>query len=181
MLVGFIFTKFEYEDVQISQTMMLCFALVQRIIKTYMLNHLTRNNMIATEQHGFLRGKSCITNLLLFMDSLTQARDSGPVTDSIFFDFSKAVDKVPRQQIIHKLQEYGIIRNILKWIESFLTSRTFQFRVGFTASNASAIHSGVPQGSHHHHHHHHQHFQLHATNYSDALLPSNHEINRLIL
>ena len=112
-----------------------------------MLNHLTRNNLIATEQHGFLPGKSCITNLLLFMDSLTQARDSGLITDSIFFDFAKAFDKVPHQPLIHKLQEYGITGNILKWIESFLTSRTFQVRVGFTASNASVIRSGVPQGS----------------------------------
>ena len=30
-------------------------------------------------------------------------------------------------------------------------------------------------------HRHHHHFQLHAMNYSDALLPSNHEINRLLL
>ena len=29
--------------------------------------------------------------------------------------------------------------------------------------------------------HHHHHLQLHAMNYSDALLPSNHEINRRLL
>ena len=130
----------------ISLTSIPC-KILERIIKTHMLNHLTRNNLIATEQHGFLPGKSCITNLLLFMDSLTQARDSGLITDSIFFDFAKAFDKVPHQPLIHKLQEYGITGDILKWIESFLTSRTFQVRVGFTASNASVIRSGVPQGS----------------------------------
>ena len=121
--------------------------ILERIIKTHMLNNLTRNNLIATEQHGFLPGTSCITNLLLFMDSLTQARDSGLITDSIFFDFAKAFDKVPHQPLIHKLQEYGITGNILEWIGSFLTSRTFQVRVGFTASNASVIRSDVRQGS----------------------------------
>ena len=68
------------------------------------------------------------------------------ITDSIFFDFAKAFDKVPHQPLIHKLRKYGITGNILKWIESLLTSRTFQVRVGFTASNASVILSGVPQG-----------------------------------
>ena len=79
-----------------------------------MLNHLTRNNLIATEQHGFLPGKSCITNLILFMDSLTKVRDLGLITNSIFFDFAKAFDKVPHQPLIRKLQEYGINGNILK-------------------------------------------------------------------
>ena len=93
-----------------------------------MINHLTRNNLIATEEHGFLAGKPCITNLLLFMDSLTQARDSGLITDSIFFDFAKAFDKVPHQPPIHKLQEYGITgkHSEMDWIipnlEDFLSS-----------------------------------------------------------
>ena len=112
-----------------------------------MLNHLTKNNLISTEQHGFLSGKSGITNLLLFMDRLTQARDSGLITDSIFFDLAKAFDKVPHQPLIHKHQEYGITENILKWIESFLTSRIFQVRVGFTASNPSVVRAGFPRGS----------------------------------
>ena len=100
--------------------------ILERIIKTYMLNHLTRNNLIATEQHGFLPGKSCIPNLLLFTDSLTQARESGLITDPIFSDFAKAFDKVPHQLLIHKLQKYGITGITLKWIDPFLTSKTFQ-------------------------------------------------------
>ena len=81
------------------------------------------------------------------MDSLAQARDSDLITDSIFFDFTNTFDKVPHQPLIQNLQEYGITGNILKWIESFLTSRTFQVRLGFTASNPLEIRSGVPQGS----------------------------------
>ena len=96
----------------ISLTSIPC-RILERIIKAHMLNHLTRNNVIATEQYGFLPGKSCITNFLLFMDSLTQALESGLITDSIFFDFAKAFDKVPHQPLIHKLQEYGITGNIL--------------------------------------------------------------------
>ena len=51
------------------------------------------------------------------MDSLTQARDSGFITDLIFFDFVKAFDKAPNQPLINKLQEYGITANTeMDWI-----------------------------------------------------------------
>ena len=68
----------------ISLTSIPC-KIFECIIKIQILNHLARNNLIATEQHGFLSGKLCITNLPLFMDSMTQACDSGPITDSIFW------------------------------------------------------------------------------------------------
>ena len=81
------------------------------------------------------------------MDSLKQARDSGIIIDSNFFDFTKAFNRVPYQPLIHKLQEYRITGNTLKWVESLLTSRAFQVRVGFTTSISSVICSGVPHGS----------------------------------
>ena len=95
----------------------------------------------------FLLCKLCAKNLQHFMVGPTRARDSGFITDSIFFEFAKAFDVVPHQPLIHKLQEYGITGNILNWIESFLTSRNFQVRVGFTTFNLSVTLSGVLQGS----------------------------------
>ena len=60
----------------ISFTSIPC-KILERMIKKAILNHLQRNNLICDVQHGFLPGRSCSTNLLLFMDSLTQARDDG--------------------------------------------------------------------------------------------------------
>ena len=95
--------------------------ILERLIKKAILTHLQRNELISGSQHGFLPGRSCTTNLLLYMDSLTQARDDGLISDTIFFDFAKAFDKVPHKPLLHKLQAYGVCGELLQWINSFLT------------------------------------------------------------
>ena len=78
------------------------------------------NELISDSQHGFLPGRSWTTNLLLYVDSLTQARDDGLSSDTIFFDFVKAFDRVPHKPLLHKLQAYGVCGKLLQWINSFL-------------------------------------------------------------
>ncbi|KAG5445779.1 hypothetical protein CSKR_114032 [Clonorchis sinensis] len=58
---------------------------MERILKRAILDHLTSNNLISQAQHGFLPNRSCVTNMLVFMDSLTQAKDEGLISDAIFF------------------------------------------------------------------------------------------------
>ena len=52
------------------------------------MQHLIANNLIISEQHGFVPKKSCCTNLLETMDILTQAIEDGHPIDIIFLDFS---------------------------------------------------------------------------------------------
>jgi ribonuclease P/MRP protein subunit RPP40 len=120
---------------------------LEKIVKRNILEHLLRNNLLTKVQHGFLPNRSCTTNMLVFMDSLTDARDHGQITDTIFFDFAKAFDKVPHRPLLQKLLSYGIDMNVLTWVKSFLTGRTFRVRVGDSLSSPSPVHSGVPQGS----------------------------------
>ena len=56
---------------------------MESIIKENIVAHLERNQLISKTQHGFVKGRSCIT-----MDS------SMPV-DVVFLDFATAFDKVP--------------------------------------------------------------------------------------
>ena len=42
----------------------------------------------------------------------------------VLLDFSKAFDKVPRNRILAKLNNYGITRHLHTWICHFLTNRT---------------------------------------------------------
>ena len=69
-----------------------------------MLQHLRSNNRVSGSQHGFLPGRSCITNMLTLMDSLTQAYDDGQISGAVFIDFSKAFDSVPHTPLLHKTQ-----------------------------------------------------------------------------
>ena len=130
----------------ISLTSIPC-KLMERILKKIILQHFSRNNLFSHTQHGFLPNRSCVTNMLLFMDSLTDARDNGRISDAVFFDFAKAFDSVPHGPLLLKLQAYGINGQLLNWIASFLSGRTFQVKIGQKLSAPSPVAVGVPQGS----------------------------------
>ena len=57
------------------------------------MHHLVRQNLLNSSQHGFLANKSCLTNLLEFMEFVTDTYDDGSSLDLIYLDFSKAFDK----------------------------------------------------------------------------------------
>ena len=112
-----------------------------------MLQHLQSNNLVSRSQHGFLPGRSCITNMLTLMDSLTQAYDDGQISEAVFIDFSKAFDSVPHTPLLHKLKAYGFEGKLWTFLKNFLSERSFSVKVSSALSSSSSVSSGVPQGS----------------------------------
>ena len=47
---------------------------------------------IRPSQHGFMKGRSCLTNLISFYDWVTRLVDEGKAVDVADLDFSKAFD-----------------------------------------------------------------------------------------
>ena len=92
-------------------------------------------------------GKSCATNLVEFMDTVTRAADEGKAVDIFYLDFAKAFDKVPRQRLLNKMRAKGIHAGIIKWIEAWLTGRTQRVTVQGELSEECEVESGVPQGT----------------------------------
>ena len=83
----------------VSLTSQIC-KLLESIIRTAVVAHLDKFNLIKDSQHGFRRGRSCLTNLLEFLDKVTRSVDSGDNIDIIYLDFAKAFDKVPHHRLI---------------------------------------------------------------------------------
>ena len=71
------------------------------------------NQGIRSSQHGFMKGRSCLTNLISFYD---QATHLGKAVDVIYLDVSKAFDTVPHSILLEKLAAYGLDGCTLCWI-----------------------------------------------------------------
>ena len=81
------------------------------------------------------------------MEALADQIEAGSTVDIIYLDFKKAFDSVPHQRLLVKLRHYGILGNVHKWVEGFLTNRTQRVRVGRDFSRNTEVLSGIPQGS----------------------------------
>ena len=130
----------------VSLTSIPC-KIFESILKDNIMQHLTVNNLIKESQHGFMPGKSCTTNLIVFMNKLTEIIDRGKPADIFYLDFAKAFDKVPRARLLQKMRTKGISGQVLSWVEDWLTGRTQAVRVGNEISTSCELKSGVPQGS----------------------------------
>lgn len=130
----------------ISLTSLVC-KILERLLVKNIVPFLLEQGAIPINQHGFLPGRSVVTNLLTSTNSWTLCLDSGNPVDIIYLDFSKAFDKVPHRRLLLKLGKVGVGGVLLSWIEDFLNHRTFSVRVGSDCSRLIDCPSGVPQGS----------------------------------
>ena len=113
-----------------SLTSVIC-KLLETIIRDHMMDFLLKHRLINHSQHGFLKARSCLTNLLCFFEEITKWVDEGSPVDIIYLDFQKAFDKVPHQRLILKLKSHGIGNSIINWIEQWLRPCSHLFRFAF--------------------------------------------------
>jgi Reverse transcriptase (RNA-dependent DNA polymerase) len=130
----------------ISLTSVAC-RLMESIVKDKIVQHLDKNNLIRATQHGFMRGRSCTTNLLAFLDKVTAKLDSGNAADVIYLDFAKAFDTLPHERLKKKLKAYGLSAKLMAWITAWLTDRKQRVVLNRKESTWEEVLSGVPQGS----------------------------------
>ena len=111
-----------------------------------MMDFLIKHKLINLSQHGFLKARSCLTNVLCFLEEITKWVDDWSPVDVIYLDFRKAFDKVPHQRLILKLKSHGMGNSIINWIEQWLTDRRQRVVVDGEVSSWKSVLSGVPQG-----------------------------------
>ena len=76
----------------------------------------------STNQSGFKSEDTCVNKLLSIMHDIYKLFDDGYEVRGVFFDISKAFDKVWCDGLIFKLQENRILGNLLRFLKHFLTS-----------------------------------------------------------
>ena len=130
----------------VALTSVIC-KVFEKIICSAILSYLTRNGLITPQQHGFVKGRSCQTNILLCLERWTESLDSGRSVDIAYFDYSKAFDKVSHRLLLLKLKAHGIDGRLLAWLEAYLHDRKQRVVVGNAKSSWLEVVSGTTQGT----------------------------------
>ena len=120
---------------------------MESIVRDAILAHLVEHKLLAEEQHGFVPGRDCMTQLLLCLEDWTRMIESGQDFDVIYTDFAKAFDSVAHERLFVKLRNIGIEGDLLNWIRTFLTGRTQCVNIESVKSEWAKVVSGIPQGS----------------------------------
>ena len=100
----------------------------EKLLREYILDGVEQ--LLSRKQHGFMKGRSCLSNLLESIDAVNDLLAEGGCADILYFDFSKAFDSVPHHRLLIKLKNFGIPEDIIDIIENFLVVRSMRVKVG---------------------------------------------------
>ena len=135
-----------YRPVSLTSVIMKVF---EKIVRKAIVSHLDVNDVMNSTQHGFRKGRSCISALLGVYDEIMHSLMDPEVqcVDMILLDFSKAFDRVDHHILLHILKSYGITKQLGTWISQFLIGRSQYVQIPGENSYSNVIVSGVPQGT----------------------------------
>ena len=119
----------------------------ERCVYKHIFNYLNENALLTPLQSGFIPGDSTVNQLLRIYNDLCLSFDSGVTTQAVYFDISKAFDKVWHRGLLTKLQAIGIRGKLLDWFCNYLSGRLQSVVIKGESSEIKTIQAGVPQGS----------------------------------
>ena len=119
----------------------------EKVICKQIVIHLEENDLMNSNQHGFRKFRSCLSQLIEHYDFILEQICSGNSVDVVYLDYSKAFDVVDHHILLRKLRKVGISGKIGKWIHNYITKRTQKVTINGKFSREETVGSGVPQGS----------------------------------
>ena len=121
--------------------------LFERIVRKIIVKHIEKYNLLSKNQHAFIVGRSCQSQLLEHIDYVINSVQSNKNVDVVYLDFAKAFDKVDHKILLQKIESFGIKGKIYNWIKNFIENRNQQVLVEGILSRKEKVVSGVPQGT----------------------------------
>ncbi|BHF61950.1 hypothetical protein SprV_0100493000 [Sparganum proliferum] len=121
--------------------------MMEALVKSTKQQFCEESDILQDFQHGFRRGRSCLSNQLACLEIWTTALEESFEVDVVYTNFRKAFDTVPHSCLLYKLSAIGIREDLLNWIRPFLVGLKQRICIGDDMSEWVNVTSGVPQGS----------------------------------
>ena len=124
---------------------------ISKIFERIVLAHVKTDliSCFGSNQHAYRPLGSTTTALVSLCDHITTALDRKETTavNVYCLDLSRAFDKLQHHRLINYLRDCGLDHGFLRWLLSYLQSRSMRVKVKNVLGHSVAIPSGVPQGS----------------------------------
>lgn len=105
--------------------------------------------ILSINQHGFRPRRSTATSLMDTKAYIESNMKSNNLVDVVFFDMSKAFDRIDHRTIAKKLAQLATPPSLYLCLMNYMIYREYQLKVdGVVTGHVISTRSGVPQGSH---------------------------------
>ena len=121
--------------------------IMEKLMAVRLNNFLHLHSIIYPNQFEFRAGCSTTHPLISITETINKTIEQKKFGCGVFIDLKKAFDTVNHNNLLQKLEHYGIRDNALLWFKSYLTDRKQFVSLNGTNSEIKSITCGVPQGS----------------------------------
>jgi hypothetical protein len=119
----------------------------EKIIYSQLVYFFTINNLFHENQFGFSKGKNTTDAGIALLKHIMGTWENKQDALGVFCDLSKAFDCVDHQTLLKKMGHYGVSRESVSLLQSYLSNRNQKVTVNSATSTGVPIIMGVPQGS----------------------------------
>ncbi|KAL1448645.1 hypothetical protein WDU94_000547 [Cyamophila willieti] len=127
-----------------------CLTAVSKLFEACVFDKISNfiYNKISPNQHGFIEGRSTVTNLTSFHHSVAKSLSGGSKqVDIIYTDILRAYDKLSHDVLLAKLADFGFHPDFILFIASYLKHREHRVLFQNHVSDPYYPTSSVIQGS----------------------------------
>lgn len=121
--------------------------ILEKIITIRLNSFVKSNNILSDKQYGFRANHSTELALIEFTQEIMNNMNNKILSLGVFIDLSKAFDLINHENLLQKLNLYGIRGHANQWLQSYLSHRKQYVSLDQFNSDVLDINYGVPQGS----------------------------------